>query len=242
MGIVMLWLSRALKFRFSLKDVWLKFMKHIFKILISFLFLSSLALGANAHPHVFLEANLELVKNDDGKVMEIRQVWRFDELFSTNVIVDFDANSSGDLDSAEMSEIEKIIKENLKEFDYYTAVKHDNKDFDIGVPEIFHVDYDGDQIVMILAFELEEPIEVKGKQFAVSISDPTYYVAVEIADKKSVTFVNTEKPCEFDIARPDFDALYEKNPQVFSDSFQGSDDPEVFSSDEYFTWVNFSCD
>ena len=40
---------------------------------------------SQAHPHVFAEANLELLSNDVGGLEEIRHVWRFDEFFSASV-------------------------------------------------------------------------------------------------------------------------------------------------------------
>ena len=46
--------------------------------------------GAFAHPHVFVEASLEIVLDKDGRFSKLRQVWRFDELFSATVVLDFD--------------------------------------------------------------------------------------------------------------------------------------------------------
>ena len=47
---------------------------------------------AGAHPHVFAEARLEVVIGDDG-VSELRHVWRFDQLFSATVLLEFDADA-----------------------------------------------------------------------------------------------------------------------------------------------------
>ena len=50
---------------------------------------------ASVHPHVFAEARLDVVVNPDGTVKSLRHLWRFDDLFSSTVLVEFDKN--GDL-------------------------------------------------------------------------------------------------------------------------------------------------
>jgi ABC-type uncharacterized transport system substrate-binding protein len=47
---------------------------------------ASLALSgtpANAHPHVWVKVNSELVYAPDGTVTGVRHVWTFDDMFST---------------------------------------------------------------------------------------------------------------------------------------------------------------
>ena len=48
---------------------------------------------AHAHPHVFAEAKLEVSGDDKVFISELRNVWRFDEVFSSSVLMDFDKNS-----------------------------------------------------------------------------------------------------------------------------------------------------
>jgi len=56
------------------------------KILIAAL-LSLAPTAAFAHPHIFVEARLEVVAGKDGSVEELRNVWRFDEVFSSSVVL-----------------------------------------------------------------------------------------------------------------------------------------------------------
>ena len=58
-----------------------------------------------AHPHVFVEANIDIVRDADGNFTELRQVWRFDELFSTVLVLDFDRDGDQKLNQAEMKEV-----------------------------------------------------------------------------------------------------------------------------------------
>ena len=60
---------------------------------------------ASVHPHVFAEARLDVVVNPDQTVKSLRHLWRFDDLFSSTVLVEFDTNSDLKLDDAELQEV-----------------------------------------------------------------------------------------------------------------------------------------
>ena len=50
---------------------------------------------ASVHPHVFAEARLDVILSPDGKsVKSLRHLWRFDDLFSSTVLMEFDKNLS----------------------------------------------------------------------------------------------------------------------------------------------------
>ncbi|MBL1405012.1 MAG: DUF1007 family protein [Rhizobiales bacterium] len=212
-----------------------------FKVLFGIILFSLSSVSAFSHPHVFIEANLEVFRDDAGRAVELRNVWRFDEIFSASIVVDFDENGDNALDVSELENIASTIKTNLKEFDYFTDVRVDGEFVDFKDPKVFLADYDDGKLILIVAMDLKTPQKMIGKSFSVSISDPTYYVAVELADEKSIEVSGGGGGCKTEIVRPDFDVLYAQNPQVFDKAFQGSDDPEIFESDDYLTWVNFDC-
>ncbi len=60
---------------------------------------------ALAHPHVFAEARMEVVIGDQGVIDELRHVWRFDELFSSTVLVEFDTSANLKLEAEELAEL-----------------------------------------------------------------------------------------------------------------------------------------
>lgn len=198
-------------------------------------------LPANAHPHVFIEANLELFRDKNGNAAELRNVWRFDAIFSSSIVVDFDKNANNALEIEELEAIAATIKTNLKEYDYFTEVKLGGEKVELNLPKHFFADYQDGQLILIVAMELKTPKNISGKRFSVSVSDPSYYVAVEFANKASIEVTGDGGVCKSSVEVPDFDILYSQNPEVFKKDFQGSDDPAIFNSDDYLTWVHFEC-
>jgi ABC-type uncharacterized transport system substrate-binding protein len=41
-----------------------------------------LQLPAFAHPHIFIDGNVQLIFNTQGQIVALRQSWKFDELFA----------------------------------------------------------------------------------------------------------------------------------------------------------------
>lgn len=66
--------------------------------------------AAMAHPHIFVEARLEVVAAPDGTIQELRNIWRFDEVFSSSVVMDFDKNTDLKLEPNELAEVGKTVR------------------------------------------------------------------------------------------------------------------------------------
>lgn len=195
---------------------------------------------AFAHPHVFVEANLEILRDADGAVIELRHVWRFDELFSSTVLLDFDADGDGKLNDQELEEVSATVTELLGEYDFYTEIRLDGQSQDFVPPPKIMVDYQDNQILMFFAETMEPALPIAGKAFRVAVSDPTYYVAVEIANQSSVQITGKGEPCDVAIERPDFDKLYAQNSQTLTEQFFNNPTNAALG-DQWLTWIDFKC-
>ncbi|MCB1385193.1 MAG: DUF1007 family protein [Nitratireductor sp.] len=197
--------------------------------------------AAFAHPHVWIEANLEIVRNEAGEATQIRHVWRFDELFSSSLILDFDENGNGELDRAELDTIGKETRQSLGEYNFYTEVRNGEAVVDFYEPDPYLVDWENGRLIMIMALELTAPQKIGPQGFKVAVSDPTYYVAVELTSEDPVKVSGKGADCTYDITVPDWDALYARDAQKLADLFSAGADEKVEASDDYLTWINFSC-
>ena len=91
--------------------------------------------AALAHPHIFAEARLEIVADGTNQITELRNVWRFDELFSSSVVMDFDKNSNAQLDPDELQEVGQTVLDSLAEYNYYTTITDNGKSVKVNKPE-----------------------------------------------------------------------------------------------------------
>ncbi len=195
---------------------------------------------AQAHPHVFIESNLDVVRDASGLVTELRHVWRFDELFTATVLLDFDANGDGKLDIDELDEVSSVVTKSIAEYGYYTEVRSGSEVRDFVAPERILVDYVDDQIQMLFAVKLDKPAPVAASTpFRVSVSDPTYYVAIEFVDESAIQISGGGSACKTNIERPDYDALLQEQPEVAG---KLTSDPSDTLGDEWLTWLEITCE
>ena len=201
---------------------------------------AALAGAAAAHPHVFVESNLEIVRDSQGAVTELRHVWRFDDLFSSDVMLNYDANGDGKLDHDELDEVGKTVGSSIAEYDYYTEVRLGDENPDFNPPEAVMVDYVDNQVLIFFSLKMKKPVPINGKLLRVSVSDPTFYVAMEIKDEAAVQITGNGVGCKTEIIRPDFDRLYAQNSQTLTEQFFA--DPKNASlGDDWLTWINIEC-
>jgi len=175
--------------------------------------------AASAHPHVFAEARLEIETSADGRVTELRNVWRFDEVFSSSVILDFDENADLKLDAGELANISQMVTQSLAEFDYYISVTVNGKDVSISLPEAIKADYQDGQLLMFFAVVPTSDLPLNGK-IAVGVFDPTMYAAIDfINDEDMMVTGGSATRCANTVVRPDPDEIIAQNQASLTEAF-----------------------
>ena len=191
-------------------------------------------LPALAHPHIFTDARLEVIAAADGTLAEMRNVWRFDEVFSSSVLLDFDKNSNLKLDPDELAEVGNTVLESLEEYHYYTTITQAGKTLDLGKPDTIHVDYQDGQLLMFFSIKPKESLKLAGRM-TFGVWDPTMYTAIDFAkDTDMVTEGDAFKACKQAIVRPNPDEVLAQNQSSLTDAFfndpTGTDMTKMFAT------------
>ena len=136
---------------------------------------------AGVHPHVFAEARLDVLVNGDGTVKSLRHLWRFDDLFSSTVLVEFDQNGDLKLDDGELKEVSDTIFASLAEFNYFQLVSVDGKDVAMNPPPQLMANYENDQLIVMFESEPKAALPLSGK-IDFGVYDPTFYTAIDFTE------------------------------------------------------------
>lgn len=191
-------------------------------------------LPAIAHPHVFAEARLEIISGADGNLAELRNVWRFDDIFSSSVLMDFDKNSDLKLDHSELNEIAETIRTSLADYGFFTSITANGTSVPVARPEVFHVDFKDNQLLVFFVAKPEKTLALKGK-LAIGVYDPTMYTAIDFAkDEDMVTEGEGFNQCKRAVVRPDPDQVLAENQanltSAFFDDPAGTDMTKLFAT------------
>ena len=188
---------------------------------------------ASVHPHVFAEARLDVVVNPDQTVKTLRHLWRFDDLFSSTVLVEFDANSDLQLDDAELQEVSNTVYQSLAEYNYFQLVTVDGRDVAMKPPAALMANYENDQLIILFESEPAAALKLTGK-VDFGIYDPTFYTAIDYTEDENMAVKDLPASCTRAVIRPDPDEAIAQNQASLTDAFfndpSGTDLSKIFAT------------
>ena len=189
---------------------------------------------AVSHPHIFAEARVEIVATDDGMLKELRNVWRFDDIFSSSVLMDFDKNSDLKLAPEELTEIANTIRDSLGDYSYFTFITKDGASSEIARPEIFNVDFKDNQLLVFFVAKPKTQLKIGGRM-TFGVYDPTLYTAIDFAkDEDMVVEGKPFEACTHKVVRPDPDQVIAQNQSNLTEAFfndpAGTDMGKLFAT------------
>lgn len=177
-----------------------------------------------AHPHVFAEARLDVVIDTDARVAALRHLWRFDDAFSAQLIVDFDADGDLALGAAELEEIAGIIHESLAEFEYFQFVTVDGDAVAMRPPKRLLADIQNGQFLVLFESAPLSELKLAGT-VAFGVYDPTFFTAIDYTADELMAVENLPAGCASAVVRPDPDDAIAENQDNLTEAFFDPGDP-----------------
>lgn len=162
---------------------------------------------AAAHPHVFIDNRVTFLF-EGGKVTALRLNWVFDEIFSDNLLSQFDADGDGAFDALESKAVAEGVLPNLKMFHYFTYVWVDGKQLEPIDPTDFVASASNRIVTFQMKVALPSAIDPRTQALATEVYDREYYVEVLLAEQDPVALENADGvPCGATV-RDDTDGAY----------------------------------
>lgn len=211
-------------------------MRAFLKALIGLVFGGAALLQATpawVHPHVFAEARLDVDVDAAGNVAALKHVWRFDDVFSSTVLVEFDKNADLKLDEAELKDVSDTVYQSLAEFDYFQLVTVDGKDVPMTPPDRLFADFKDNQLIILFASKPKQPLKLSGK-IDFGVYDPTFYTAIDFIEDDQMAVQGMPAGCTRSVIRPDPDEAIAQNQASLTEEFfndpSGTDLSKIFAT------------
>ena len=148
---------------------------------------ATLVSAAEAHPHVYVTA-ATTINVEQGAITSFDHVWKFDEMYTAMAIEGLDTNKDGKFDKQELAELAKVNVEGLKEFKYFTQAMLGSTELALvdPKPEQFWLEVNNGILSMHFRVGLEKPVLTDAKDFGLTISDPSFFIAITLDEKEPV--------------------------------------------------------
>lgn len=189
--------------------------------------------ATRTHPHVFAEARLDVAVGPDRTVEALRHVWRFDDLFSSTVLVEFDQNQDLKLDDAELETVASVVHESLAEFGYFQLVTRDGRDVPMKAPERLMANFEDSRLIILFESQPAEALPLAGT-VDFGVYDPTFYTAIDFTEDAAMAVEGLPAGCERAVIRPDPDEAIAQNQSSLTDAFfedpAGNDLSKIFAT------------
>jgi ABC-type uncharacterized transport system substrate-binding protein len=173
---------------------------------------------ASVHPHVFAEARLEVAVNPDETVKSLKHLWRFDDVFSSTVLMEFDKNTDLKLDDSELEDVSQTIFTSLADYKYFQLVTQDGKDVEMKAPKKLMASFEKEQLIVLFESQPAQPLKLSGK-VDFGVYDPTFYTAIDFTDDDKLEVEPLPADCTKQVIRPDPDTAIAQNKATLTDAF-----------------------
>lgn len=167
-------------------------------------------ISAQAHPHVFADAQVQIVGDGSGKIVALRNIWQMDELFSSTVLVQFDQNSNGKFDPEELDKVAQTVGQSIAEYSFYTFLRADDTAVPLSPPTEMGADFRDGRLLLFFEMRLPTPLDATTHKVVVSNFDESFYVAFDYADADSFVLNDMPKSCRKSLVIPDEEEAAQK--------------------------------
>ena len=143
---------------------------------------------AVAHPHVWVETKAAF-NFDKGKMISVDVDWLFDEIFSAQMIEDFDHGKKGHFDTIDAAELEKQVLPGYGDptFGWFTHVREDGKEVTITKVGNFKPTLENGQVRFRFTLYLPQPLDPIKHKVEAGLYDPTFFDDLGLSEKDPIT-------------------------------------------------------
>ncbi len=164
------------------------------------LLLAGAAAPAAAHPHVFVDATVEVL-TEAGAVTGVRLLWTYDDFFSLMLTEDLGIDTDGDLvlTDAEAGALEASVTEWPPDFAGDLLISSGDHDLPLAPRADHGVTFSEGRIIEAHRRPLATPAPAMTSSVSIEVFDPNYYVAYTVT---GVT-VTGDPSCQATLVRAD---------------------------------------
>ena len=180
---------------------------------------------AQAHPHVWVTVETEILEDAQQNLTGFQHKWTFDEFYSSFAIQGMDKNNDGIYDREELKELADVNINSLKEFGFFTFPQIAGKQVECIQPKDYWLEHKDGMLTLHFTLPLKDPVpKLKRKDFHFAVYDPTFYVAFGFAKDQPVRMAGAHSDCKAEISKPEeqtpakslSESIFSKNDQLMN--------------------------
>jgi ABC-type uncharacterized transport system substrate-binding protein len=142
-----------------------------------------------AHPHVWIEMQSDVVFTDDGMIKGVDLEWTFDDGYTQMALDGLDVDGDGLYSQDELAPLTKENIESLKDYEYFTVMRANGEQQKIGKVTDFGQIWSNNKLTLHFQVPLEKPVDPRKNEFMVKVYDPEFFIAIDYVTENPVDVV-----------------------------------------------------
>jgi ABC-type uncharacterized transport system substrate-binding protein len=144
---------------------------------------------ASAHPHLFIKS-WSTFAFDNNTLKYVQLKWRFDPMFSSTLLKDYDKNGDQRFQKSEIRALQQEAFSNLRKHNYFSHLRINGREFRVRRVSSFYAYVIGGKYV-VYRFRIPVGINLDSGKGTISLAlyDPTYFCSIKHAGSHSVQIV-----------------------------------------------------
>lgn len=160
-----------------------------------------------AHPHVWIDIQAEIMFDDDGRVAALGQRWLFDEFYTAFVTEGLDGDGDGAPDAEPLDALLRDTMTNLRDYDFFSRVERGAETLAFGDISDMAVSVRDGRLEMAFVLPLATPVAPGADGLRYAVFDPSFYVEMLHAETDgAIRLVDAPDGCGHRLRAPNPDA------------------------------------
>lgn len=157
---------------------------------------------ALAHPHAWIDFDVELRFDGEERITAMRQVWLFDEFYTAFALQEIERDADGGPSARGLEALAQGNLERLEEYGYFTRLYAGTDAIAIDSVSDVETRVEGDRLLMAFTAEFAEGAPAD-RAFEYAIYDPTYWIEMLHTDgEASIRLAGAPAGCEIELVDP----------------------------------------
>ena len=136
------------------------------------------AAAAQAHPHAWIDLQVTLERDADGRITHMRHQWRFDPTYGQYLYDDAQQHQPGASAEQRLQGLAREIHANLAEYEWYSHVEAGEDPVAVKPAGPASMAREDDLLFLRFRLALEQPVDAAATPLHYQVYDPTYFIEI----------------------------------------------------------------
>lgn len=159
-------------------------------------------MGVTAHPHAWIDLEVEFIADETSRIVAMHQVWKIDPTYSRYLYEDAMEHFEGETPSEKLLNLGLEILENLHEYRWFTEISASGSSLKAEADPTVVMEMTDQRIRFGFHLDFERSIDVSSEKIEYAIFDPSFFIEMLHDRNAEPRIKNLDANCHFTIIQP----------------------------------------